>query len=247
MSTKTDEYEDKVAAWINTNSPDIRAVRPPANTAFSDIWLQQRDEKITWLEVKTNHTDNLLNPRVYYDGRWKTTSQLIATPIILHMLNNSRETREFVRRLSEFADIPVDKIKIPGTKSQFANHPHAIDKATMEGYFQLEKDKYIAKVENYDIGNLVTPDLIKKNVSYMQAGDDFYFVGNENPYDLPSDIPTFEGYGDVKVRVSIRKDDKKTFEIHPEIKLGEMPHSQYSVMPGTHKINPFNPQKPWYY
>jgi hypothetical protein len=70
----------------------------------------------------------------------------------------------------------------------------------------------------------------------MQVGDDFYVVGHENPLHLPDDIPMFEGHGDFRVRVSTRT---AYSEVQAELKLYDVPKSQYSCMPGTDKLSPF--------
>ena len=70
----------------------------------------------------------------------------------------------------------------------------------------------------------------------MQAGDDFYMVGNTNPLKLPNDIPKLSGTGPFKVRVATRS---AFYEIQAEVKIAKMPDSKYSLKPGTRKKNPF--------
>jgi hypothetical protein len=70
----------------------------------------------------------------------------------------------------------------------------------------------------------------------MQAGDDFYLISSKNPLKLPKNIPVLTGSGDFKVRVATRS---QFYEIQAEIKIKDMPDSEYSLMPGTKKKNPF--------
>lgn len=247
MSAKTDQYEIQVAKWINKTTENIAAVRPKASSAYSDVYLTKPGYSPVWLEIKSNHGDNLVNPRVYYDGQWQTTYSSYSAKITVGLLNTNRETKQFIRSLSEFAEIPVEQLKIPTNKAQFKDEPGAISIETLKEYFEIAApNRYIANVVSYDIGSLVTRDLIERDhpVSYIQIGDDFYMVGQANPFELPSDIPLIEGYGDFKVRVSTRSEYS---EVQAELKLDTIDRSQYSCMPGTHKINPFDPKEPWYF
>lgn len=247
MSAKTDQYEIQVAKWINKTSETISAVRPKAAPAFSDIYLSKPDYPPVWLEVKSNHGDNLVNPRVYYDGQWKTTYQSYSANVTVHLLNTNRDTKQFIKSLAEFAEIPVDQLKIPTSKTQFSGMSGVVSVDTLKEYFEVAApNRYIANVVSYDIGSLVTRDYLERDhpVSYIQIEDDFYMIGDANPLELPKDIPIIEGYGDFKVRVSTRSEFS---EVQAELKIDSVTYSQYSCMPGTHKINPFDPKEPWYF
>lgn len=237
MSAKTDQYEVAVSRWINRTSDEIAAVRPKVSVAFSDIYLTKVGCESVWLEVKTDHTDNLSNPRVFYDKEWQTSYTSFSALTTVEILNTHRETREFIRTLSAFAEIPVEQLKIPTNKSQFKGTPGAVPISVLKEYFEVvAANRYIANLVNYDIGALITADYAKRNVHYLQAGDDFYTIGEDNPFGLPSDIPIIEGIGDFKVRVSTRSDYS---EVQAELKLASLPRSQYSCKPNTEKLNPF--------
>lgn len=246
MSARTDKYEIEVARWINKTSNEIAAARPKASVAFSDIVLTKPGTifKEVWLEVKTDHTDNLANPRVFYDQEWKTTYESYSACITVSLLNSHRATRHFLKQLSTFTDIPVEQLKIPTNKTQFQGSAGVVSIDMLKEFFTIvAPNRYIANVVNYDIGSVITADYAERNVHYLQAGDDFYRIGHENPFELPDDIPILEGYGDFKVRISTRAEFS---EIQAELKLSSLPHSQYSCKPQTFKLNPFNPQRPWY-
>jgi hypothetical protein len=70
----------------------------------------------------------------------------------------------------------------------------------------------------------------------MQAADDFYMISATNPLDLTRKIPLLEGTGNFRVRISTRSSH---YEVQAEIKILEMPNSNYSLLPGTRKLNPF--------
>ena len=69
----------------------------------------------------------------------------------------------------------------------------------------------------------------------MQAADDFYMISAANPLDLTRKIPLLEGNGDFKVRISTRS---SFYEVQAEIKISEMPRSNYSLLSNTRKLNP---------
>jgi hypothetical protein len=235
MTAKTDKHELDVARWINRTS-EINASRPNTSVSFSDVWLSKEGYKPVWLEVKTNHEDNLVNPRVFFDGEWKTNYTSYSAQVTVEILNSNRDTREFIRSLSEFAEIPQDKLKIATSKAQFKGDPNLVPIAVLKEYFEVAPNRYVANVVAYDIGSLVTKDLNDRNVHYLQAGDDFYMVGCDNPLHLSEDIPVFCGEGDFKVRVSTRA---VFSEVQAELKMYNLPRSQYSVKPGTDKRSPF--------
>jgi hypothetical protein len=236
MSAKTDKLELDVARWINRTS-EIVATRPNTSVSFSDVWLSKEGYDPVWLEVKTNHEDNLVNPRVFFDGTWQTTYTSPSAKVTVELLNNNWSTKQFIKQLSAFAEIPEDKLKIATSKAQFKGDPYLVPVSVLKEYFEVAADnRYIANVVAYDIGALVTQDLNARNVHYLQAGDDFYVVGNENPLHLRDEIPPFLGDGDFKVRVSTRSNFS---EVQAELKLYYLPKSQFSAKPDTDKRNPF--------
>lgn len=237
MSAKTDQLEIDVARWINRTSEEIHASRPNTSVSFSDVWLSRPGSEPCWLEVKTSHKDNLSNPRVYFDGEWKTTYASPSAIATVEILNTNRDTRSFIKKLSEFSEIPVPEMVLPTSKS-FKDLSCAVQIDVLKEFFEVAApNRYIANVVSYDVGALVTLDMLERNVHYLQAEDDFYLVGNENPMKLPDDIPTFAGDGDFKVRVSTRT---SFCEVQSELKLYKLPKSQYSCLPNTDKLNPFS-------
>ena len=110
----------------------------------------------------------------------------------------------------------------------------------MKKYFdQSGKNRYITNEEGQNLGKLVTEHYTigkKEPAYYMQAGDDFYLISKNNPLKLDSKIPLLKGTGDFKVRVATRSE---FYEVQAEIKIDEMPKSNYSISPNTKKLNPF--------
>jgi hypothetical protein len=246
MSAASDKYEKDVADYLD-NFIGVSAVRPVASPKFPDVLVRYTVNKKmipAWIEVKMNHTDNLGNTRVsYINGKWTAATPL--DPIknfAIEYLTKSQETQAFLKDIAKFAGIPDWKnMTIPSTKGALANS-NAVPRAKMAEYFKT-RNQYILNVPNVNLGELVTRHYLEakaKPAHYMQAGDDFYMIGTENPLGLPNDIPVLgvnkPAYGTFKMRIGVRS---QFYEVQPEIKIVDMGTSRYSVKPGTTKQNPF--------
>lgn len=242
MSLKSDQFEKDVAMEVDS-VPGIKATRPPVSTEYSDVLIETKIKNHpikTWMEVKMNHTDNLSNPRVFYEnGMWKTTYKTPAAIAAVDILNKSPQAKKFLSDISNYTGIPLKSLKIPTTKSGLKQEG-AVPLHIMKKYFdQPNINRYIANEENYDLGKLVTEHYTKgkkEPAYYMQAGDDFYRISDRNPLQLSREIPLLKGIGDFKVRIATRSE---FYEVQAEIKIKEMPKSNYSVSPNTKKKNPF--------
>ena len=237
-SKKSDQFEIDIADEIN-KLPNYTAERPKVSTGYSDVLVTDLDfGRRCWLEVKMNHTDNLSNPRIFYDGEmWDTTYSTEAARVAIEIMNDSKEAAEFIKSIKEFTG--KDYIKIPTTKSGLKD-PNAVSISDMKRYFsQLGINRYITAIPNMNLGKIVTNHYLlgkSEPVYYMQANDDFYMIGNENPLDLSKNIPVLNGIGTFKIRISTRS---QFYEVQAEIKIDKLPNSKYSIKPGTKKLNPF--------
>ena len=231
-----DKYERDVADYLNTLG--VSATRPAVSSKYSDIKVTMNN-KTVWVEVKMNHTDNLGNTRVFYDGsKWDGSPKPLdpLKQFCVDSLNKSSEAKQFVQEVQNF--VGSKNIKLPTTKGGLTD-PNAVPLDVLTKFFN-GRNKYIIKDSNVNLGELVTEHYTKGKAEpayYMQAGDDFYMIGKSNPLRLHSDIPLLEGWGDFKMRFSLRS---KFYEIQPEIKITKMPYSPYSIKPGTKKKNPFS-------
>jgi hypothetical protein len=241
MSVASDLYEANIAKSINSVK-GVKATRPSADTALSDVLIEKFNNKPAraWVEVKMNHTDNLSNPRVFYaDSKWQTTYKTPTAKAAVDILNTSADAKNFVKKIAKYSGIPVSKIIIPTNKGMLSD-PNAVPLEVMRSYFeQPGVNRYIANEQNSPLGELVTAHYTigkKEPAYYMQAGDDFYMISKKNPLGLSKKIPVLSGRGDFKVRVATRSE---FYEVQAEIKIKNMPASQYSVKPGTSKKNPF--------
>lgn len=242
-SDNSDAYERLVADNINNLSDNIHATRPKVSAAYSDVLVEIDDIGSSWLEVKMNHSDNLSNPRVFYDGlKWDTTYKTPAAAYAIASLNSSEKAAEFVRQVSEFSNI--EHVILPTSISGLKN-PLAVPLETMRSFVDGRENRYIITVPDVDIGDLVTKHYTlgkKEPAYYIQAADDFYLIGDTDPLGLNAfnveEIPVLAGIGDFKIRVATRSD---FYEIQAEIKIKKMmpTSSPYSVLSGSSKINPF--------
>tara|TARA_B110000211_G_scaffold107925_1_gene125178 strand:- start:4271 stop:4996 length:726 start_codon:yes stop_codon:yes gene_type:complete len=238
LSNVSDKYEIDVAKYIQSLAID--ATRPKVSSKYSDILIKHKGQKV-WLEVKMNHTDNLGNTRVFFDGKkWdasheKTGALSPLKQFCVDTLNKSREAKKFLEDLEKFAK--MEDIKIPTTLGGLKD-PKAVPLDVMKNFFNT-RNRYILKTARMDMGKLVTAHYIKgkaEPVYYMQAADDFYMISKKNPLGVPRDVPLLSGVGEFKMRVSTRS---RFYEVQPEVKIMKMPSSKYSLKPGTRKKNPF--------
>jgi len=103
MSKKSDLYELQVANQLN-DIAGVSATRPKVSSKYSDVLVTYR-EKTAWFEVKMNHTDNLGNPRVSFDGeRWTAAVESPITEYATARLNGSWVAHTFLDELRNHAD-----------------------------------------------------------------------------------------------------------------------------------------------
>jgi hypothetical protein len=235
VSKASDNHERIIASSIK--SLGIDAERPVKGTDYSDVLINYRGTS-SWLEIKMSHTDNLANPRVYYHANtWKTRYSTPVASIIVQELNKSQVSRDFVSNLSNFSNIPLCDIYIPTNRSEMGT-VNSVPREVMKKFCSINS-KYIYDDQDRDLTDVVTLHYTKGKTEpayYMQAGDDFYMISNTNPLGLSTSIPVLEGNGKLRVRVSNRS---KFYEIQAEIKMKNLIPSDYSVLPGTKKQNPF--------
>jgi len=246
-SKAADQYEKDVADYMA--SLGVPASRPKVSAKYADIAIdtQYRGKKRVWLEVKMNHTDNLGNERVFYNGKsWdggrdKKSGEL--SPLktyIVNFLNKSDEAKSFISDLEKFSGIK--DCKVPTTKGGLKD-PKAVPLDVMKDFFKT-RNRYIMNKSNVDLGKIVRKHYLEGKAEpayYLQAGDDFYiFDKKQNPCNVPNDVPVFKGTGEFKMRVGTRS---QFYEVQPEVKVKNMADSKYSVKPGTSKKNPFKSMK----
>lgn len=244
MSTTSDLFEQKVANDLKKIG--VPAYRPAANTALADVAITTKavPQGRVFMEVKMNHTDNLSNPRMFFNGtKWETTYKTPVAKYAVELLNASTQWKKFHAELKKHLN--VKQIKLPTTKSglkEVGAVPLHILKDFVEN---VRKNRYIHIEDNVNIGELVTKHYLEGKAEpafYLQAGDDFYCIGKKDPLNInkgrKQKVPMLAGMGDFKVRIATRSE---FYEIQAEVKIKRMdPHvSPFSVLAGSKKINPF--------
>ena len=243
MSDASEAFEASVAKAVELSCQGTIKATKMGATGLSDVRIDAPGV-VTYLEAKMGHKDNLANPRIFFlGGAWRTT---YATPVAnkaVTLANSSPDAAQFLDDLRDFVG-SVD-IAVPTTKGGLKN-PNAVPLETMRQFVDQRGSRYFTKEEDIDIGDLVTQHyLLGKDepAHYLQAGDDLYLIGPEDPLGLQGvmpegeKIPVLSGKGDFKLRVSTRSE---FYEVQAEIKIKEFtpPSSPASVFGGD-KINPF--------
>lgn len=244
MSTTSDLFEQKVANDLVKIG--VPAYRPAANTALADVAIKSAatPHGRVFMEVKMSHTDNLSNPRVFFNGtKWDTTYKTPVAKYAVDLLNNSQQWKKFHDELKKFMN--VKEIKLPTTRSGL-KEPGAVPLHILKDFVENQrKNRYIHIQDNVDIGDLVTRHYLEGKAEpafYLQAGDDFYLIGNKDPLNINKSrkqkVPVLKGMGDFKIRIATRSE---FYEIQAEVKIKKMePHvSPFSVLSESRKMNPF--------
>jgi hypothetical protein len=240
MSNASDLYEMAITNQVNLNE-GFSAVWG-TSVKLSDVYITSDTGESSWLEVKMNHSDNLSNPRFFYSSHgWSSTYKTEAAVTGVDILNESKEAAEFIKNVADFSGLSEHygyNVSV-GTNKSHLKWDNVIPLSVMKDYFDQDGiNRYIAIKEDVNLGRVVTDHYLygkDEPTYYMQAGDDFYMIGDDNPLDLPDDIPTLSGTGAYKVRVSTRS---RFYEVQAEIKINNMPSSEYSLKPGSDKKNP---------
>lgn len=242
-SENSDKYEKAVADNINKigrkNKIDLHAERPKASTAYSDVLCTYNGNE-AWIEVKMNHTDNLSNPRFYYEnGKWASTYKTPVAQVCVEILNSSKDAAKFIKDLAKYVGVNPKKLSLFSTKAGLKN-PDVVQLDDLYNFCEDRGSRYILAEENYDIGELVRAhyglgENGKAKASYIQTGDDFYRLSNKNPLKFVN-VPLLEGSGDLKIRISTRSE---FYEIMAEVKIKKIDNeSKYSFKPGSTKPPP---------
>ena len=158
-SPKSDRYEKNIAAALD-KIKGVTAERPKVSTADADIRVTAQNGDTSWIEVKMNHTDNLGNPSVFFDGKkWDTTYTTSAAARSVELLNKSDQTKDFLEAISKFSGIKNPKI--PTTKSGLKDKD-AVPLEVMREYFsQPGINRYIMTEPDVNLGEVITDHYLK--------------------------------------------------------------------------------------
>ena len=254
MSAASDKYEKDVAENIHNSSPkSLKASRPKVSTSYPDVLVEYGSYKGTergiYIEVKMNHTDNMMNPRFQYtNGKWEVIPSYMsdATAKLAEIFNDSKEAQDWIKGLKKYLieknwSGDINKMALHSTTTARNTNNNSVPLATMKGYLRSLPTKNVCKVPNVDVGDLATLHYLKGKAAtayYLSSGDDFYQFGNKNPLKIPN-VPEFKsaaGTNQVVLRIG---DRSSNFEIQAEVKVKTLAKSIYSVKPGSTKQNPF--------
>lgn len=242
MSKDSEIYELRVATLLN-RIPGVSA-KKMGGVEYSDVFIRYKGAQ-SWLEVKMNHSDNLINTRMSYEkGKWTAVNEGAGTKEVLGIISSSFEAKQFLIEMGKLNKPGVAEVTLSTTKGA-ANKDGVISFDDMKDYFAKKPNKYIATINNVDAASIVSKHYTngkKEPAYYIQIGDDFYRTSEANPFELGTsdkEVPIFNAKGTLKVRVSYERNSY--YVIVPELKAKIAQPSEYSTMPATKKINPFTP------
>jgi hypothetical protein len=248
-SKASEQFEQDVANAIDASSSNVIALKM-GDVRLSDIKVQIGDIS-SYVEAKMTHSDNLANPRIYFNGSvWDTTYDTPVAAKAVELANTSQMAADFLDDLRLF--LGRNKITLPTTKGGL-RIPSSPTYLEMVNFFSNRDSQYFVREPDVNIGDLVTQHYLfgkSEPAHYMQSGNDFYLIGSEDPFNLqsrmPADqkgtkvkIPQLAGIGDFKIRVSMRASGQ-WYEVQAEIKIKNfMPSFSPSSVLDDVKINPF--------
>ena len=229
-----DRYERAVAQYLTTFC-NVKANRPTVGPKYPDVCVEYQGIE-SWIEVKMNEQDRLGNPRVEFDGEKWFSRNPGPTPIFTsNLLNSSDQANEFLHDLRTFmnrSEVVLSSVK------EGLNDPAAVLPTDMSKFLSTRSNKYIHQEVDVNVSEIAAKHYNygkKVPAHYIQLGDQFFRLGNENPFNL--DLPELSGNGMFNVRVGERTGK---YEIQPDIKIMGSIYSPMSVAPGTMKPHPFN-------
>ena len=216
-----------IGAWHNKNG-----------VKKSDVILHIEGNLFSAVEVKTNITDNLVNPRLKYDGAWEFIVKDNAKNVgsfATSLMENDVSCNRFLYQLKKFTN--RSKIKLSSRKSD-QNTCVFVGIEEMKNFFasSVADNQYIYK-SDIDASKVLQDWCVDgKRCDYIQIEDNFFRLTEDDPLGL-SHVPVLDCIGSFHVRISLRT---KFYEIQPEVKLykKEFKESPYSLRPNTHKNNP---------
>ncbi len=253
VSKDSTKYEHDVAKNIDATIKGLKATRPNVSVGYPDVLVEYKNFKGSsgvWVEVKMNHTDNLLNTRfIYKDGKWDLTPsyETAANRKLCEIWNNNKDAKQWIEDLKAFLvknkwKGDIRKMSIHSQKTERSADPNSVSVEMMSKFLKTRTSKYICKENNVNVGEIISLHYLKGKTAkahYISAGDDFYYFkasgSTSNPLKIPG-IPQFKGTNTIGLRVGERTGQ---FELQPEVKLKTMDDSPYSVKPGSSKPNPF--------
>lgn len=234
------EFENTVVEALRDQGID--AERMGSNAAAPDVHVKINGIS-SYVEVKMNTDAQLASPRVKYEnGHWMAagTKSSALIDAIISKLENSPDSQQFIAELGKFMfekrKIPPSEMRIV-TSSQTVSDsdPRIVSRDDMVEFLN-GRHQYVMRSENENLTDIITSHYTSGKMAaadYIQIGNDFYKLGSNDPFKVPSDVPTFSAFGRLAIRIGIRS---KRYEIQPEIKKKDVSSSSYSIIDKTKKF-----------
>jgi hypothetical protein len=228
---------------IMSNIPSyVKSFHMGNDSNYSDIKIS-KDNVETFIEVKMSDAQ-LGTPRIkYHNNTWSGITENKITEYACNKINTDSYCKTITNRLSE---VHYEKYNIKPTYigykiKHYTNKeicPYMINYDTMKKVLVDDyKNQTLLYDESSDSLKCVIEYYLEKKASFMQIGDNFYKLSNENNF-THQEVPMLSGTSYCKIRATFRK-SKRWIEIFPTIKFRKLEESEYSLKPNTKKKNPF--------
>lgn len=258
----SNQFEHLVAKSLQSQGIDAKAVGGnDPKKADVEVTI---GGKSAYIEAKYTEAGgaNLVSARMkLVDGKWQGSGEQTGfTAGIAKDLETNPDAQKFLKELHAFVaksrkeqGLPVPKVLSMPSQGKPADimkrSPNAVTPDEINAFIDNKKsagkgNRYIyLNVGAGDVQQLVAAHYKYKNAPYMQFGNDFYLLGDEDPFGLSKlnpPVPQFEVTSGRKgVRVASRTG---RYEIIPELKALKVTPSPYSLVDPKKKF-PFKKQK----
>ena len=238
MGTKASNARElALLPHYNSLSTKIEVSKPTDRKGdkYADFLLT-KDGKSTWLEDKKTIGDRLMNVGAkYFNGSW--------------VFNGSpnKFSKQLTPLLNKEAEWFVEKFNI----TVFDNNQDKLFTDLLEYQNAGNLVKITDPIVVSNMGELISDYYNNSKAEpchYIQMGDNFYMLGDDNPLELNSEIPKLTGSGTYSLRFCINtkkgKDGiRRPFNVRTKPETGfdidKLTKSPFSLMEGTKKLNPF--------
>ena len=198
-SKKSDKYEKDVADALD-KIKGVTAERPKVSTAYPDVLVTAQNGNSCWIEVKMNHTDNLGNPRVFYDGnKWDTTYTTTAAQKAVELLKGEDIAIIGCGNILGNCLEAAEKLKLKNVNCSVINM-HTIKPIDKEKILDLaSKNKLIFTVEEHSaIGGL--------NSMIAEINSKLNFGKKHVPISIPNESATIGSERNIAFGASLSVD-----------------------------------------
>lgn len=240
----SDDNEIAVANAIPSNLYDVKWTG--RNTKKSDVLVTRKDDnKSAFIEVKSNYSDNLANPRVYFrgevgnlvTGEWHCDYATQIKQHVLELLNSSSQAKDFINSLDNY----LIKVYPKGAAIQFGASSKRngdfikLSFKTVSDFASTRSSLYVVNRTHVDISPILKSHYEGK-AQYIQLGNNLFAFSDVLDWRVP-ELPSINGTESVRLSIQSTA-TRDRYEIMYSLVATENPESEYSITSDKKK-------KPW--